>query len=76
MSDSDFENHAKFTKAHNITNGSPYTNILTRFSFNNPKNHNLDTSVLDIKPDRSNLNSGYASGFASKTAHPFNYSYH
>jgi len=82
LTDADLINHTKYIRAINTVNGDPYTNLVTRYSFDSAKNHGLLTgdvivnrSVSDIKPNQSWLNTGSAEGYDDVTLHPYNYNY-
>jgi hypothetical protein len=64
LSESTFDNHVRWPKSYNSNiSTDTYYDLTLRYSFDNPKNHNLDTVVTDTKANQS-ANPGVIPGSA------------
>jgi hypothetical protein len=73
--ESDFIEHSRSPQSIRILSGNPYDNLISRYSFNNPANLYLSTSINNVCPNKSNNTDITASGFTSEVEFPYNYQY-
>lgn len=64
LSESVFDNHVRWPRSYNSNNPtSSFDDLVLRYSFDEPKNHNLDSIVQDTKINQAFTTIGTASGF-------------
>jgi len=64
LSESKFDNHVAAPNAYNGNHASAsYTDLVTRFSFNDNKNLSTDKNISDVSGDISYTETGSAVGF-------------
>ena len=67
LSESAFDNHVRWPKAYNATNVErTYHDLVLRYSFDEPKNHNSDGVVSDVKANQTYTTPGTANVFDSE----------
>lgn len=58
------DNHVRWPQSYNSSEAtSSFDDLVLRYSFDDPKNHNVDSTVDDVKIDQSFTNDGTAAGF-------------
>jgi len=64
ISESVYDNHVRWPKSYNsnmIT--SSFDDVVLRYSFDDPRNHSIESIVTDIRPNQEMVTPGTASGF-------------
>ncbi len=76
INQTDFNNHTKYIRGFNISNGDPYDNLITRYSFDDAQNHHDDIIYRDEKPNYHYRNDGKCYSFPDEDNYPYNYSHY
>ena len=64
LSESIFNNHVRWPRSYNSNDPtSSFDDLVLRYSFDEPKNHDLDPTVRDVKINQTFFTSGTANGF-------------